>query len=276
MEADALFLKGTGKAVCKDYATCLLAPGVGAAIISDGCSQSGKSDIGARLLAESFLAVIAETVESGAGVDALAVLDATKARVREAVTPLRLPPGSLDTTLIAAVATDADGLLRVFMWGDGHVVLKRRDGIQHHISVQYANSAPYYLAYEVWPDNAAKYEEIFGPPAPSVLRRCTVGDGSVVEEPIEATPFFHLRYSIEDILSVCVFSDGLDTFSTPEVAEGIPATEILQQLTEFKGYAGEFVRRRMLRFQKKAEADGMTHYDDISCAALAFPDEATP
>ena len=256
MESDALFLMGTGKAVCKDYATHHRAAEWGAAIISDGCSQSPKSDIGARLLAECFLSLLVD-FEGGECLGSDAILTATTERVRCAAAAMRLPPGALDATLVAAVA---GAKLRVFMWGDGHVFIRTKTGESIHYAAHYANSAPYYLSYEMTPGCMADYRRIYGEPAPSV-------------NGIPETPFFYREHPMADIACVCVFSDGLTTFTTPETTQPLPAEAILSDLADFKSYPGAFVQRRMRKFQKNAAKSGLTHYDDISCAALAFPEE---
>jgi len=265
MEADALFLMGTGKAVCKDYAAHCRRPGWGAAVISDGCSQSSKSDIGARLLAESFLAVLLD-YDGAANMDSRDIVAATKERLRSVAGPLRLPAGALDATLVAAVAGKN---LRVFIWGDGHVLLINKDSSRSLISSSYANSAPYYLSYELLPENMAGYRKTFGEPLPLI----TIKTDNGVTPLSDVAPFYCQEIPIENVDCVCVLSDGLNTFTTPASAEPIDPWLVLRDLADFKSYPGAFVQRRMVRFQKSALHAGMTHYDDISCAALAFTED---
>ena len=60
MTGDAIFVQGHSHTICQDYAIAEVAKYMsqdyGAAIVCDGCSASPKSEVGASILAHTFLA----------------------------------------------------------------------------------------------------------------------------------------------------------------------------------------------------------------------------
>ena len=80
-------------------------------------------------------------------------------------------------------------------------------------------------------------------------------------------------HAADTVTWAAVFSDGVFAFKRPTEVGGweqIPWEEVVRELTAFKTYKGEFVKRRMKRFFKDAEKRGWRWDDDVSVAAIYF------
>jgi len=271
METDSLFLKGTGHTVCQDYSTSGSHPGLGIAIVSDGCSMSPQSDVGARLVAETANSGILDLFGSHPYPLSQTLWGWVEPKLRFIQPHLKLPENALDATLVAAVASEKDGTLTLFLWGDGHIIYTTRDGTRTHIGSKFPSGAPYYPSYLLRKNGPENYREAFGDPLPVIIKTTRAPDGTSTEETLAPNPHSRFEVPLADILFVCVCSDGIETFSSPESPDPIPTEEIIGEVTGFKSTAGEFVKRRLLKFQKNCTKRGWSHYDDISCAAIAFP-----
>jgi hypothetical protein len=64
-----------------------------------------------------------------------------------------------------------------------------------------------------------------------------------------------------------VFSDGVKSF-VDEQRQEVSTLEVIRSLMNFKGFKGEFVKRRMQGFLKSARKRGWKHDDDLSMAAI--------
>jgi len=145
VNSDAFFAMGSTHSVCQDYARGgVTRPGSGRpsghnfAVVSDGCSSSAHTDVGARLLT---MAAMHRFQVYGARFDPEWVLW----RAHDAGVQLGVDRGCLDATLLCACTRD-DGVLEVNATGDGVIAARRRDGRPEVWCVDY-HGAPAYLSY---------------------------------------------------------------------------------------------------------------------------------
>ncbi|HEY0100587.1 MAG TPA: protein phosphatase 2C domain-containing protein [Pyrinomonadaceae bacterium] len=288
MNADSAFQIGATHAVCQDYS---LAGGVLPAalgegfappqpsrrpyvILSDGCSSSPDTDIGARLLVKA-----AEQMLPGRGSAttlALAEIHREAARLAlEWAELLGLPPQAVDATLLSA-HLDGEELV-VGCSGDGVICLQTWAGAVEVYSISYASGYPLYPAYthqparllalkeaghsgkEVTRFRAASIEECLQPSG-------TSGGDSLTEV---------FTVSAANYKYVALFSDGIHSFfnagqngSSGSRGEAVPLDEPLRSLVSFKSTRGAFVGRRMKRFLKDCRNRGWQHLDDLAFGAL--------
>ncbi|MDG1479296.1 MAG: hypothetical protein P8R54_06870 [Myxococcota bacterium] len=231
MPASAAYAIGTSHTVCQDYARA-----VGErALLSDGCSGSPDTDIGARLLVCAALqdptldgglpARAAQTARGWATSQGLAVPDHT--------------PGCLDATLLLAWQ-DGDHL-RALVSGDGAVVLRYRCGKIACHPIEHGPTPP----YPIYHHQPARRARLATPPAPIL---------------------FSAPVAEVDLLAV--LSDGVFTFTGPHGA--IPADEIAAELLAVRAPVGDFFTRRLRRFRTRTCTDrGWQHSDDLSIAGVA-------
>jgi hypothetical protein len=275
MHADSAFRMGSTHAVCQDYAVagacasaqsadCAEAPCHPYVILSDGCSSSPDTDIGARLLVKAAERLLRESGATSAS--GLASLHVGAARLALSwAEMLGLPPQAVDATLLTAHLDG--GELTVGCSGDGVVCLQTAEGALDVYSVNYPDGYPVYPAYAHQPARlralaesgraCKKLTRLRGDSAGERLRQVDVSDGDAVTE-VFAVMADGYRFA-------ALFSDGVHSFLH---AEAVPLESVLPELVSFRNTRGAFAGRRMNMFLKDCQRKGWRHADDLSLAAL--------
>ena len=276
MNADSAFQMGSTHAVCQDYAVagaCTAdVDGAGApcrpyVILSDGCSSSPDTDIGARLLVKAAERLLRES--GGPHADGLAELHAEAARLALSWAELLgLRPQAVDATLLTA-HLDGEELV-VGCSGDGVVCLQTTGGALDVHVVSYPGGYPVYPAYAHQParlqalaDGGRARKEVTRLRAASAEERlwpAQVSDGGGLTE-VFAVKAAGYRFA-------SLLSDGVQSFLDAGRAEAVPLESVLPELVSFKNTRGAFVGRRMKGFLKDCRQKGWRHGDDLSLAAL--------
>ena len=174
VHVDCAFRMGRTHLVCQDYAA-FAAGEFPCVVLSDGCSGSPDTDVGARLLARSALSYI-NTIsqqkgesypqnspsprfrisaslskcvlwEKGLGVegDLLHYHQQTVCAARSYAEALQLSDMALDATLLTLMAGESQWLASVF--GDGVVAALNRAGEMEVTVVSYPGGYPFYPNY---------------------------------------------------------------------------------------------------------------------------------
>ncbi len=273
VSADAFFGIGTQHVrsglPCEDYALAHAAPGYAYAIVSDGCSSGGQTDVGARLVAHVTARAIADTYEAGGPLDA----DAIQARVlvlqREGRVLLSLREHDMLATLAIAYVSPIGGFVRIV--GDGAVVCAYDDGSMQLSRFTWDGNMPYYPSYADGSHDA--FIAAQGGDLAQVRlteERCLVRSGmqtctSVPYTLAEGMQGITLRFGQDELAHmrmVGVFSDGVTQ------VQGVPWVQAVRDLVAFKSLAGAFLKRRMIRQLKTYEQGGTEPYDDVAGAVL--------
>lgn len=291
MNADSAFQIGAAHAVCQDYSLAgavlpTALPQGGATpqqegrpyvILSDGCSSSPDTDIGARLLVKAAEQTLLGH-GSGGSATTLDPAEIHREAARLALTwakLLGLPPQAVDATLLSAHLVGDE--LVVGCSGDGVICLQTWAGAVEVYSISYAAGYPLYPAYthqparllalkqaghsgkEVAHFRAASIEECLQPSGTSF------GDSLTEVFTVSAANY---KY-------VALFSDGIHSFfnagpngSGGSRGEAIALDEPLRSLISFKSTRGAFVGRRLKMFLKDCRNRGWQHLDDLAFGAL--------
>lgn len=294
MNSDTFFTGTKTHKVCEDYCRSgqfrWETSNLSYAILSDGCSSSPDTDVGARLLTLATLKTLPFTaIALNSGLDGRflqpsKILDYAVAMLDHTLDPDRRPDAPaactlnlhcLDATLL--VACEVPTGVMVSVSGDGFVLARRHDGaaMVHEFD---CGGAPTYLSYLWEPERKAAYHVQFGGKRTITVRKHTFDPltSMVVsvhnEWPFlgkadyagEASPFytFHLPKTTYDLVLLC--SDGIKSFQTPDF-QTVPVEEVLPHLLSFKSFAGEFVTRRMQSFLKYTD---WQHNDDLGVAGI--------
>lgn len=288
IQSDAAFCIGKTHKVCQDYA---LADNNRAAFrsvwLSDGCSSSPNTDIGARLLAHGIQqrlsgfgpVAAADTAELQQTLLDTLIRKNLRFAARSAK-QMGIPSAFLDATLLGLVEAGDRQSVYAVLYGDGAVVFGRTDGTREVYRSQYPAGYPYYPAYAGDPDRFACWNQVAGNPH-TITRTTLLPDGSVGDNCtfVPEAPYHLLRQPIETLCFAVVLSDGIESFQNrigPETCSTVKAVDylsVIQELTAFKNFRGEFVHRRMHKFKKDCTQRGWHHNDDISVAALYFEKE---
>jgi hypothetical protein len=242
------------------------------AVVADGCSSGGKTDVGARLIAHATRrSLIEESWQAHVLVDS-GHADAVRLRQEFYIDTSRhllgLARHDMLATCILAVVTERGSYVRFY--GDGVVAYREDDGTFHVLEVVWENNMPYYLGYgsELLPS----FIEAHGGDL-NAERAC------IHTHRADATP---VQYTLNagvrgvhvalppSLAMLAVFSDGVAQI------QGVPCTEAVQELLAYKTTAPGFVKRRVKRALTDYARDGHKAFDDVACAAaLRTDDEET-
>lgn len=258
------FLKiGDNHKMCEDYIISGVDP-LPHVILSDGCSSSDNTEMGARLLC--YLAKQYLSHRQGIDYDMLGNWVIYNAEML--AKNLGLSNSCLDATLIVAV--EIEKVIIVIMYGDGFVITKRKYsndtiGYTHIRKVKYKENAPFYLSYELDAEKTTKYFELFSPNKEELF------NGSLSNVSLVDVPFVR-SFNTDLYSTIFIASDGLESFLSDS---GIKYDErqVVERFTSFKNLKGEFVKRRLKKAINEMEKEGYKHYDDISFGGFYFGEE---
>jgi hypothetical protein len=297
IQLDAAFRIGEAHAVCQDYALASPARadgGLHAVLLSDGCSSSPHTDIGARLLAHQVWGDLPRLTRQLAVCSgdpppsvADAVLSRSYRRAARLANRLGLPGSCLDATLLGLVDIPGDGdgtprTLYTLFYGDGAAAYGRCDDSLVVLECTYPAGYPFYPAYFASEGRLERWRGI-DDNAQTLTRTVYAADGTVLDEQktISEAPLHLFRTGAADLAGMtfaAVFSDGVRSFHR-EAETGVRAPvsydEVIRELTAFKSCTGVFVNRRLRRFAEEAAARGWHQHDDLSVAAMAFDRKAS-
>jgi serine/threonine protein phosphatase PrpC len=243
MNADAIINIGSTHTICQDYAIAR----ENYVILSDGCSSSRDTDIGARLLVRA----LDQTLRTPTTHD-IAALHADAARTSLTwANMLALPPQSVDATLLSAHVSNDD--LIIACSGDGVIILESQSGALDVHPISSPSGYPFYPSYLHQPDR---------------LHEMVSHNRS--------TETIVLQLNAAAYKYAAIASDGLTSFfhtqTTPngKRVEPVRLSDVLAELWSFKTSHGAFVERRLKRFKKDT---CWQHADDLSLAVIHLGDD---
>lgn len=287
---DDHFLSGKahmrGGKPCQDYALSETRDSAALALVTDGCSTGGNTDIGARLLAFGIRTAVREhwTIHR----NPLETMAAAKIELQERIITagtretLGLSREDMLATCVYAYFSPKGGFVRTL--GDGVVAWKDRSGRIHMLRYEWMRNMPFYQAYLQSAEDQKAFIDAHGGDlnAPAVWEDhwvSTPGENpthcGTTELPLSAgMQGMTLRFSekdIEEFALLAVFSDGVTQVKNTDWKNAI------HELLAFKNTEGEFAKRRMIRFAKDAEKTGNEPIDDIAYAVIRRePDTTNP
>ncbi|MFA4971239.1 MAG: protein phosphatase 2C domain-containing protein [bacterium] len=257
--ADSAYVIGAAHRVCQDYARCgRTQEGRPYAIVSDGCSGSPDTDVGARLLTLSCEVGIGRISSMADPAwwcwGAMEVIDLRRRLFQK--TCWNLDPLAMDATLVFALGQRSSAF--VSCTGDGVIAARDPGGALRIWEVEAPDGYPRYANYLVDDQRMA-----------AVLQREEwVARGPDGEE-LRCRGVQPFQRTIEDAAVVAVFSDGVRSFLDAD-HQPIPSEVIVGELMAFKGLQGVFVQRRLQAFLRKAAQRGWRHDDDLSMGAVVL------
>ena len=252
MHSDSFFAIGRSHTVCQDYAIAGMRADRPFAILSDGCSSSSGTDVGARILSLSFLDRMRARID-----DLETVLPQAITTAKNATQLMGLPETCLDATLLSCHLSPIDDptVVNVMAIGDGVIAARRRDGEIEAICIEYPDGAPEYLSYVLDSHRHHRFNTEFGT-AKSIHNQSNKESVTCQDQ------IFAIQFPIANYDIVAVMSDGVETF------EGMTWREVVSALMDFKNTAGHFIERRMKRFIKDCGKQNISHSDDVSMSAI--------
>lgn len=285
MKSDHYFNIGTSHEICQDYAISgAIDENNHYAIVTDGCTMSheqcGQVETGARILAHSAKSTIDYIYKNcdylKNNTTALGRILGNKSIVstREIENQLQLSSQSSDCTLLVAIA-NKNGNAVSYMYGDGLVWVQHKDGSITIVDVTFFSGAPLYLSYQTDKNRKQGYMEQFGfYPVYLDIYKFDF-EGEVKKEAIKYSVddpriYDYFSMSWEDVDCIAVSSDGAKSFLKNDDGDEKPVSlcDIMFEFNQFKNRNGVFVQRRLKSMRRTHDKNSITHYDDISSAAI--------
>ena len=277
MNADSVFNIGATHAVCEDYVIARTPDSRDAGpyvILSDGCSSSPDTDIGARLLVRALdqMLIGDQTREPGE-----LHREATCTALGWAEL-IGVPAEAVDATLLSA-HLEGDELI-VACSGDGVIVLESHAGGLDVYAISSPSGYPFYPAYVHQAVRLA--EMIENRRSVKELKHFRRESPDSAFELLEVTTSEALTemftLDANDYKYVGIASDGLNSFfrtqpsATGKKLEPVCLIDVLGHFWSFKNSHGAFVERRLKKFKKDAEARSWDHADDLSLGVIYLGD----
>lgn len=267
IKIDKILKIGKSHKVCEDYIISGHDP-YPYIILSDGCSSSEDTDVGARILcylARQYLL----NYELAVSIEHMGNWIIYNAEVT--ARQLGLKKSCLDATLV--ISRIINNCVDVCFYGDGFVVFVDKVGKVIIHEVEYTKNAPYYLSYNIDPKRDEAYHD---------LKTEVINTVSFSDSELKPTVFkyaYSRRHEIVDMLAnyktILICSDGLKSFYDMNRNELINPMELIQDFTSFKTTKGEFLKRRLLSKKgaiSKFENFKIFHHDDLSIGAFYLED----
>jgi len=253
MNADATINIGSTHAICQDYAIAKN----GYVILSDGCSSSRDTDIGARLLVKALDQRLSTTTD-------IEELHKESARIALGwASMLGLPAQSVDATLLSVHVKGAD--LIVACSGDGVIILESQSGALDVYAISSPSGYPFYPSYVHQPERLAELV---------ANNRCTKEIKTAERVTTSDSLTIAFKLNVADYKYAAVASDGINSFFHTEQAttgkrlEPLSLPDVLSEFWSFKNSHGAFVERRMKRFKKDTQPKGWHHADDLAIGVI--------
>ena len=290
MNANSYFEIGHSHLVCEDYALSEQSCGSTFIIVSDGCSESNNTDVGARLVTiiarDTLIHLInSNFLKQDKAIETFPIVfqQLFLKKCLETKAVLNLSVNTFDATLLLSFVLDDQ--LFVLCYGDGHIIYKTKAGLTIADSIEYQSGAPYYLSYQM--DNAKK-EAYFNEFKESLIDEGSVtikADGSsnsrifnqkLLTEHSNMFSYWKVfDIKNQELSSISLSSDGIGTYSKSQKSDSeikldSSLPEMIRRMVAYKGTNGDFVVRRMNRMRLNMTEGGIIHDDDVSCATIIF------
>lgn len=261
---------------CQDYAISSVYNDIAFAIVSDGCSTGGNTDVGSRILALSSATAVRE--HWAINRDALGEFVPQEVMLRQKIVlagtrqALGLHPHDMLATCVYAYISPSGGFAHI--QGDGVVALKYRDGSMDMFNFEWENNMPYYPAYNE--DDLANFIKAHGNDLEGLRlseKKCFMGtDGNFFESDVKTYTLSNgirgvvINISkdllLKELEFIAVFSDGVAQI------DQMRWEDVVAMFMAFKNTTGEFAKRRMIRGIKDVQKVGKGPIDDISYAVI--------
>jgi len=237
-------------------------------MLSDGCSSSPDTDIGARLLVKAAEKLFTEQVA-----DTVAELHEKAARLAlDWAGLIGVPAQAVDATLLTAHVSGES--LIVACSGDGVVLLESQTGALDLFVISSPSGYPYYPSYAHQPERLS--ELISNGRTTKEIKH--YGRSHKVTTSDSLTEVFKVKAC--DYKFAAVASDGINSFfhtqqsTNGKRVEDVCLLDVIHEFWSFKNFNGAFVERRLKRFTKDTHANGWQHADDLSIGVIHLGDNS--
>ncbi|MCP4696279.1 MAG: protein phosphatase 2C domain-containing protein [Gammaproteobacteria bacterium] len=259
--SDHYFTIGRTHRICEDYVVQGAFPTPFIAL-SDGCSSSENTHIGARILTMSAKNILESTEDwppdymdfGGKLID----------KARYVVKKLQLDNCVLDATLMLAFLYNDS--IQVYVYGDGALLFKDKAGKTGTIEIAFTHNAPYYLSY--WHD--AERQALYAKHEEKPLAVMNSAHEKAEAEPIAYSTPLRFTFPLEKYKFVGIASDGVTQVIDTVLSARVPLDEVARDLLAFEDLEGKFVKDHTERVLRQYENRRRYPADDLSIGVFAW------
>jgi hypothetical protein len=263
---------------CQDYATAADLPGGGAyAIVSDGCSTGGETDVGSRILTLSTAQAIREHWSTSRTTHTPGTTDHIAVRQRvvsaAACSVLGCQPSDMYATCIYIYASRDGGFAHI--QGDGVVAWKYTDGRVGMVRYDWANNMPFYPAYA--DDNYRQFIDVSGGDINTLRVTSQTWEQSAPEADLVHVDSrsYSLGQGIRGLTIPLppgvrffgVFTDGVT------LVQEWDWKAVVTELLDFPTTKGAFAKRQLIWFVRDTQGIGKGPFDDLAYAVIDLEGE---
>ncbi|MDM8567485.1 protein phosphatase 2C domain-containing protein [Candidatus Halobeggiatoa sp. HSG11] len=255
---DHYYTIGSTHTVCEDYIIqgAIPTPFI---VLSDGCSSSNSTDVGAQILALTTKQILENSekwplnyLEFGH------LLINTTLKV---VAKLKLPEEVLDATVMLAFL-EQDNIV-VYVYGDGCLLTKEHNGKINTIEIEFIHNAPYYLTY--WNNRERLLEYATYEPNPLILKDSIHGKSEL--KPFQTQLVF--RFPLKKFEYIAITSDGACQCIDFHQQHKIPLQQVANDLLKFKDVTDNFVKLNTKKILQQYAQQTIYPVDDFSIGVFA-------
>lgn len=260
------FIKiGSSHKLCEDYSLCGMIGDIPYIIVSDGCSSSKHTDVGARILCHTAVDVLKRNSNDLQKLTYKCLGELILDDALPIARSLSLPKTALDATLLISYVVNGECIC--CMYGDGtYIINDSKEQTKTLIEVSYESNAPLYLSYSDSQCAMEKYLKIFDG-CKRIETIIDLGTLSAISESRDVQDALAIVTAFSEGDFILLTTDGIDTFVSP-AGETKSTVVLAKDLIDFKGYNGEFVRRRTQRVLKNLAVENITNIDDFTIAGI--------
>jgi len=254
--SDFYFAKGSSHITCQDYCLNFFDENYNEYIIvSDGCSSSLNSDIGARIIPLIARKLTIE-LESGEMPTVREMVD----ELLNIRTLLYLDPESLDATFLMASTKG-----KVIVRGDGVIEIAHLNYYEV-IKIEFPSGYPFYLTHSLSEVCDISMKPLITKKTFDLYWTEISSDAHTYMN--DAFNYYEIKTDISDVKQIILFSDGVNSFVNEETRDVMDYIEVIKRAILFKTIKGKFVERTAKYAVRYFEKLNYKHYDDFSMAAI--------
>lgn len=256
---DHYYTIGFTHTVCEDYATQGNTP-TPFIVLSDGCSSSDNTDVGARLLTLTTKSLLENANDWPWDYSQFGhkLIDKAKTVIKE----MKLPLSVLHATVMLAFLDQEQDNIMVYVYGDGCLLLKDHNGNVRTIEIAFVHNAPYYLSY--WGNQDVFLEYMMYESYSLILRDSAKGKS---KPKLFNSPLI-FRFPLKEFKTVAIASDGVGQCLDIRRRTKLTVNEVANDLLAFPNTSDEFIKRHLESTLKKYAIAGFYPLDDLSIAVL--------
>ncbi len=258
VKVDSYYVMGQSHLVTQDYAISGTEP-FPYIILSDGCSSSSHTDIGARLLAMAAKQYLTKKVLNNKRINAKKLILKVASKASAAANNLGAANTLLDATLM--IVFMMNNQVYIYVFGDGAIFYTTKSGDFSIINISYSHNAPYYPVYQIDESRDKQYRM-------KSMNDFKISESSKTSQKENIYEPTELVFPVSELSSLLIATDGVSSFYDTKNSKPVKIDSIAKELSDFKNTKGDFIKRRIKRILKKGAATEIYNMDDLAVGAM--------